>query len=173
MNTFFNSIFYATSDVGGTIMLSIAGVAIIAFMFIVPVRRRKKQNEYISNLHQSVQVGCIVKTLGGLIGKVVGLNEKQGIKEVVIETGIEPNKATLVFDFMYIYAVLVNADGTKHVQGGAKTTSTTQNAVSVKIESDVQDTQEQDNTAKMEEIIVATLDNKTTEVKQETSVQTE
>ena len=108
--------FFASGGNGnGTwLMLVAVGVLVVVMFIFGPMMRRKKQNQYVENLQKGVQVGSTIKTLGGLIGKVVAINEVDNQqKEIVIETGAEGSKSTLTFDIMYVYTVLKHPDGSK------------------------------------------------------------
>ncbi|MDR3021561.1 MAG: preprotein translocase subunit YajC [Clostridiales bacterium] len=101
---------------GMTLMLILLGVFVVAIFFVSPMLRKKRQSKVAESLHNSIQVGCVVKTIGGLIGKVVAVNVLNPLeKEVVLETGMEDSKSTLTFDIFSIYTILTLADGSKYV----------------------------------------------------------
>jgi preprotein translocase YajC subunit len=101
------------------ILLGLIGVFVIVFMIVGPRLRGKKRNQMINDMHSNIVPGCTVKTLGGIIGKVVSIRELSPLdKEVVIETGVDGDgkvKSTFTFDFQYILTILTLADGTKYV----------------------------------------------------------
>jgi preprotein translocase YajC subunit len=133
--------FVAAED-GGTdnnlwVLLVLVGVFIVVMFVAGPMMRRKKQTQYVDTLHKSIQVGATVKTLGGLIGKIVSISDSDSnAKEVVLETGVEPTKSTMTFDIMYIYTVITNPDGSKYIPPNARPmpNKTTSSTVSVKVD---------------------------------------
>ena len=74
--------------------------------------RQKKRQKQINALQDSVKVGSTIKTVGGIIGKVVEIRQTSPVdKEMVIETGNEGSKTTMVFDIQAVYQVMSEASG--------------------------------------------------------------
>jgi len=118
------------------IIFVLLGAVLVVMLVVSPMMRRKKQNTYVDNLHKGIQVGSTIKTLGGLIGKVVDIKQMDAAQKVIVlETGNEESKSTLTFDIMYVYSVLLNPDGTKYNPPSAtsKSTGSTSSTSSVKV----------------------------------------
>ncbi len=83
------------------VILGVLVVAIIV-MFIFSNRRRKKQEEDAQNLINSVKPGNKVKTIGGICGIVVEVDNEENT--FVLETGTEQSgKCFIKFDRQAIY----------------------------------------------------------------------
>lgn len=76
-------------DSNFTSILMMVGIfAVIILMMIIPQRRRKKQ---MQQLMESIKPGKMIKTIGGLYGKVVA------VKEDLVTIEALPDKVRLVF----------------------------------------------------------------------------
>ena len=69
-------------ELGSTIIMLIAMLAIFYFMLIRPENKRKKEAEELRN---SLKVGDEITTIGGIVGKVVSVKEER----FVIETSAD------------------------------------------------------------------------------------
>lgn len=98
------------------VMLGVLVVLLIV-MFVVSSRRNKKRQQEAEQLINAVKPGNKVKTIGGICGIVVEVNDEEST--FVLETGSESSsKCYIKFDKQAIYQTdaVVNAD--------AKTTQT-------------------------------------------------
>ncbi|XOQ44435.1 MAG: Preprotein translocase subunit YajC [Clostridium sp.] len=68
----------------GMIIYMVAIVGIFYFLLIRPQQKKKKQEEKMRN---SVQIGDDITTIGGIMGRVVGIKEDTGT--LIIETGTD------------------------------------------------------------------------------------
>ena len=76
-------------DSNFTSILMMVGIfVVIILMMIIPQRRRKKQ---MQQLMESIKPGKMIKTIGGLYGKVVA------VKEDLVTIEALPDKVRLVF----------------------------------------------------------------------------
>ena len=83
------------------VILGVLVVAIIV-MFVFSNKRRKKQEEDAQNLINSVKPGNKVKTIGGICGIVVEVDNEENT--FVLETGTEQSgKCFIKFDRQAIY----------------------------------------------------------------------
>lgn len=90
-----------TSQIWTYVILGVLVVAIIV-MFIFSSRRRKKQEQDAQNLINAVKPGNKVKTIGGICGIVVEVDEEENT--FVLETGSEiSGKCYIKFDRQAIY----------------------------------------------------------------------
>ena len=81
-------------------------VVLLMFMLVMPYfTQRKRNKEYLSML-ESIKVGDLVKTAGGIIGKVNKITDKGDFKTIVLETGSKSNKSFIEMDMTMIYCVL-------------------------------------------------------------------
>ena len=71
----------------------------------------KRRNKAINELHSSLRPGDVIKTVGGIVGKIVEVKEVSPVdKEMVVETGVGDSKCTMVFDVQAVYQVLSKVD---------------------------------------------------------------
>ena len=83
----------------------ILGVLIIA-MLVFPYFTQKKRNQQYNEMLSGIKVGDLVKTAGGIIGKVTKITDKGEIKTIILETGSKTEKSYMEFDIASIYCVL-------------------------------------------------------------------
>ena len=88
------------------IMIVVIGLLLVA-MIVLPMITQKKRQKAVQEMHNSIGVGDKIKTVGGIVGVIVVINEINALeKEFVLETGQEGSKCTMVFDFNAIYQVI-------------------------------------------------------------------
>lgn len=91
MNHFLDTATTATTGTGSELWVTIAYMAVILVVFylflILPQNKKKKKEEKMRN---SIQVGDDITTIGGIVGKVVGIKSDSDV--LVIETGSERSK---------------------------------------------------------------------------------
>ena len=80
-------------------------VALIA-MLIMPYFTQRRKNREFMEMIDSMKVGDLVKTAGGIIGKITKITDKGDIKTVILETGSKTEKSYMEFDMTMIYCVL-------------------------------------------------------------------
>lgn len=91
------------------IMIVIIAVLLVA-MIVLPMITNKRRQKQVQEMHNAIAVGDTVKTVGGIVGKIVAINDINAVdKEFVLETGLEGSKSTMVFDFNAIYQVMSKA----------------------------------------------------------------
>ena len=107
------------------IILIVVVVLLVIALIVLPMFTNKKRQKAIQELHNSISVGDTVKTVGGIVGKIVAINEINAVdKEFVLETGLDGSKSTMVFDFNAIYQVMAKS-GAKSAVSEAKTVEVT------------------------------------------------
>jgi preprotein translocase YajC subunit len=96
------SLFLAdTSEISTYIMLGVIVVALVA-MIVISSRRNKKRQQEAESLINAVRPGHKVKTIGGVCGIVVEVDDEEGT--FVLETGSEQSgKCFMKFDKQAIY----------------------------------------------------------------------
>ena len=107
------------------IILIVVVVLLVIALIVLPMFTNKKRQKAIQELHNSISVGDTVKTVGGIVGKIVAINEINAVdKEFVLETGLDGSKSTMVFDFNAIYQVMAKS-GAKPAVSEDKTVEVT------------------------------------------------
>ena len=79
-----------TGSMGQTMfpILSIALIFVVFYFFLIrPEKKRKKE---ITNMRDSLKVGDTITTIGGIVGKITNVNEKEDL--ITIETGADKTK---------------------------------------------------------------------------------
>ena len=98
--------FICASQDGNNVVFSVIIIVALLGMLIFPYfTQRKKNKEYVDMLN-SIKVGDLVKTAGGIIGKVTKISDKGEIKTVILETGSKTQKSYMEFDMSMIYCVM-------------------------------------------------------------------
>lgn len=84
------------------VLLAAAFIAFVVFVVILPSRKRKKQEKDAQDLINAVGPGNKVKTIGGICGIVVEVDNEEST--FVLETGSEASgKCYIKFDRQAIY----------------------------------------------------------------------
>lgn len=97
----FNLLAISTEQITMYVILGVLIVAIVV-MFVFSSRRRKKQEQDAQNLINAVKPGNKVKTIGGICGICVEVDEEENT--IVLETGTETTgKSYIKFDRQAIY----------------------------------------------------------------------
>ena len=116
----------AQADNGGWTSFILIGVLVIAFvvMMFVSSRNNKKRQQEQEAVMNSLRPGNKVKTIGGICGIVVEVNEEENT--FVLETGNELNgKSYLKFDKQAIYQTDAKVE-TKDAKAEEKTEEKTE-----------------------------------------------
>ena len=88
--------------VSSYIMMGILVLVLILF-FVMSSRSNKKKKAEAEAMMAKFRKGCIVKTIGGIIGKVVAINDNDGT--FILETGSNKQKSVIKFDKQAIYQI--------------------------------------------------------------------
>lgn len=97
----------ADTGVGQWILLGVLLLILIVSPFLMRAKN-KKEVENQQKLMDAVKKGDTILTSAGVIGKVVGIDNKEGYKTVTIETGDEKHKGYMCIDIASIYYNLSN-----------------------------------------------------------------
>ena len=134
------------------ILVTVGLIAVFAFMLIMPYFTQKKRNQEYMNMLSGIKVGDLVKTAGGIIGKVTKISDKGEIKTVVLETGSKSEKSYLEFDMTSIYCVLKSSkaqnEETKTEEKSADVEAEEEVKVEEKVEEPKKETPKKKTTAK-------------------------
>ena len=87
------------------IMLVVLGVLII-LMLVLPTINQNKRVKAYQEMQSNLKAGDKVQTVGGIIGRIVRINEKDGMKTFVLETGDKNNKMHIEFNLDAIAGVV-------------------------------------------------------------------
>ena len=90
-----------------TIIFIVLLALLIVALLIVPMFTNKKRARQTDELHRSLKPGDLIKTVGGVVGTIIEIRQISPVdKEMVIETGVEGRKTTMVFDIQALYQVM-------------------------------------------------------------------
>ena len=81
-------------------------IGMVVVMLVLPSISNKKRVKEYNDMVNAIGVGDTVRTVGGIIGRIVKVSEKDGYKTFILETGAKNNKTTMEFDIASIYTVL-------------------------------------------------------------------
>ena len=77
---------------------------------VMPIFTQKKNNKKYKEMVDKINIGDEVKTIGGVIGKIVDIKSKSETEKfMVIETGTGDSKSTMTFDMNAILNVITPA----------------------------------------------------------------
>ena len=90
-----------------TIIFIVLLALLIVALLVVPMFTNKKRAKQTDELHRSLKPGDLIKTIGGIVGTIVEIRQISPVdKEMVIETGVEGSKTTMVLDIQALYMVM-------------------------------------------------------------------
>ena len=99
----------AGNDAVTRVVMIVLLVVVMAGMLIMPYFNAKKRNSEYEAMVNSLKAGDLVKTAGGIIGRIVKIMDKGEIKTVILETGSKTEKSYMEFDLNMIYCILKTA----------------------------------------------------------------
>ena len=98
----------------GEIVMVVVIVLMMVALIVIPMITNKKRQKQIEELHNSITAGDTIKTVGGIVGTIVEIRQVNALeKEIVLETGLEGRKSTMVFDINAIYQVMAKGANAK------------------------------------------------------------
>jgi preprotein translocase subunit YajC len=99
----------AGGDTGTRIIMTCLLVVVLIGMLIMPYFTSKRRTKEYEAMVNSLKAGDLVKTAGGIIGRIIKIMDKGEIKTVILETGSKTEKSYMEFDMNMIYCVLKSA----------------------------------------------------------------
>ena len=81
-------------------------IVMILALFIMPFFTNRRRNKQYIDMISSIKVGDLVKTVGGIIGRVTKITDKGEIKTIILETGAKNEKSSMEFDISAVGCVL-------------------------------------------------------------------
>lgn len=114
-----------TANSTTSIIVYVVLIVMLVAMLILPLFTKRKQNKEYLEMLESMRVGDLVKTGGGIIGKITKITDKGEVKTVVLETGSKSEKSYIELDMSMIYCVLksTKVDGGSDKQAQDETKS--------------------------------------------------
>ena len=98
---------------GSNVAVYVILIVMVLAMLILPYFTNKKRTQQYNEMLAGIKVGCIVKTAGGVIGRVTKITDKGEVKTIILETGAKSNKSTMEFDINSVYCVLESTKAEK------------------------------------------------------------
>ena len=92
-------------------------IGLIVLMLVVPMFTNRKRAKEYNDMINGIHVGDTIRTVGGIIGRITKINEKDGYKTIIVETGAKGSKTTMELDMASVYAVI---NATKKVEEPAR-----------------------------------------------------
>lgn len=94
-------------------------VVLVVLLLVVPMFTNKKRAKQTNDLHNSLQPGDVVKTVGGIIGTIKEIRQiSPNDREMLIETGEGDNKTTMLFDIQALYQIMSRASSSNTPASG-------------------------------------------------------
>ena len=91
---------------GSPVLVYVILAVMVVLMLVLPYFTNKKRNQQYMDMISNIKVGDLVKTAGGIIGRVTKITDKGEIKTIILETGSKSAKSTMEFDISSVYCVL-------------------------------------------------------------------
>ena len=135
---------------GSPIVIYIILAVMVVAMLIMPYFTNKKRNQQYMDMISSIKVGDLVKTAGGIIGRVTKITDKGEIKTIILETGAKSSKSTMEFDISSVYCVLQSTKVEEPKEENKETAEVSEEPVAEKteVEAPVVETEEKPKAAK-------------------------
>lgn len=130
----------AASGGASSIVWLVILIVLVVVMLVLPSINQKKKLQAYQEMQNRLKAGDKVQTIGGIVGKINRIKEKDGIKTVLIETGDKNNKMVIEFDINAIAGVV------EGLQTAPVTVSETQEE-----SEEITTTEEEKNETKIEE----------------------
>ncbi|HAH79456.1 MAG TPA: preprotein translocase subunit YajC [Ruminococcaceae bacterium] len=77
----------ASTDIWSSILFFVVIIGIFYLFMILPQQKKKKKEDKMRN---SIQVGDNITTIGGIVGRVVGIKKDENV--LILETGSDRSK---------------------------------------------------------------------------------
>ncbi|MCL2370084.1 MAG: preprotein translocase subunit YajC [Firmicutes bacterium] len=106
-----NYLFIGGGNQGATIAIMVVlGIFVIGAFFVLPTLTNRKRRAAIHDLRNSVGKGDVIKTVSGVIGTVVDMEDISPVDKVmIIETGCEGCKTYMRIDFAGMLMIMSKA----------------------------------------------------------------
>ena len=95
-----------TTNGAGSWWIYVVLLVLVVLMLVLPtITNRKRMKEYDQMVNQ-LHVGDTIRTVGGVIGRITKISDKDGVRTFILETGAKNNKTTMEFDIGSVGTVL-------------------------------------------------------------------
>lgn len=138
-------------------------ILVLVAMLVLPYFTQKKKSQEFAQMLESMKVGDLVKTAGGIIGKITKITDKGDIKTVILETGSKTEKSYMEFDMAMIYCVLKSTKSNEEKETAEEKTDVVEEVV---------EKAEVVEEPKTEEVVEATAEEKKPAAKKATAKKT-
>lgn len=98
--------FLLASNNTSSILWLVILIVLVVVMMVLPSVNQKKKIQAYQEMQNRLKAGDKVQTIGGIVGKINKIKEKDGVKTVLIETGAKSNKVVIEFDINAIAGVV-------------------------------------------------------------------
>lgn len=88
-------------------LLPVLLLVLLVVMLVLPTISNKKRMKQFKEMQEGLKVGDKVQTIGGIIGRINRIIEKDGVKSVLLETGDKKEKTFIEFDVNAIAGPIV------------------------------------------------------------------
>lgn len=91
-------------------VLPIVLVVLLVAMIVLPMVSQNKRVKQYNEMQTNLKVGDKIQTIGGIVGRIIKFQEKEGAKTVYIETGDKKSKIVLEFDINAIAGPIIKVN---------------------------------------------------------------
>ena len=81
-------------------------VVMIVMMIVLPMITQKKRIKEFNDMVDSLKASDEIRTIGGIVGRIVKICDKEYGKTIILETGDKGSKSVLEFDVAAVGLVL-------------------------------------------------------------------
>ena len=96
----------AAAQAGSSIWIYVVLIALVVLMLVLPMITQRKRNKEYQEMLDTLHTGDTIKTIGGVIGRVTKISEKDGQKSFILETGAKGSKTTMEFDIASVACIV-------------------------------------------------------------------
>ena len=97
---------------GSSLLLLGVFVVLMVLMLVVPSISNKKRMTAYREMQDNLKAGDKIQTIGGIVGRLVRINDKNGYKTIVLETGDKDKKMYIEFDINAIAGIVTGQPNT-------------------------------------------------------------
>ena len=102
----------AETNPGSSWLLLGVFVVLMVLMLVVPSISNKKRMAAYREMQDNLKAGDKIQTIGGIVGRLVKIKDKNGYKTIVLETGEKDKKMYIEFDINAIAGIVTGEPNT-------------------------------------------------------------
>lgn len=95
-------------------------LVMMVLMLVLPSITNKKRIKEFNDMVDGLRVGDEIRTVGGVIGRIVRINNKDYGKTIVLETGDKGSKSTMEFDVAAVGLIIKSSSKKQESKNDAK-----------------------------------------------------